>query len=96
MHNNQCKIKAQELVPIDLFFDNWKKIFNVEFHLPETIKTEAIEKMREIVQPGKRRTEIYIKEQAQTFKIQTKKKSKIDFETIEQLLKYEITTKVHI
>ena len=25
VHNNQCKIKAQELVPIELFFDHWKK-----------------------------------------------------------------------
>lgn len=95
-HNKQCKIKAQELIPIDLFFENWKKIFNIEFHLPETITEDTVKEMAEIIQPGKTKTEFFLTEQAQALKLISKKRKSINFETILQLLKLNIKTKVHI
>jgi DNA polymerase-3 subunit alpha len=95
-HANQCKIKAQEFIPIDILFENIKQIFHAEFYLPETATVEHAEELNRALQPGKTKIDIFVQEQASTFKIQAKKKFTVDFKTINQLLQHQIKTKVFI
>jgi len=95
-HTKQCKIKAQEIIPIDLFFEKWKAILSLEFHIPENIEIETIEEIKNIIQPGKIKTEFFIQEQEQEFMMQTKKKYDINHDTILKLAKLNIKIKIKI
>lgn len=47
-----CKIKADQFVPADLFFQEWKKFHAIQLHIPEYMNQELATKMHALLPQG--------------------------------------------
>ena len=84
---SQCKIKANELVPIDLVMQEWSQIERVEFTLPHIIKEQTLEKLHNQLISGNAPLELIFHENGKTLRISTQKRIALDLQTAQNLEK---------
>jgi len=79
-----CKIKALEMVPLELLFHSWSKIFQATIQLPEDISSEIIQEIK-LLSNGKVPLHIAYHEHDKNLKVITKKQVELNFEILKKL-----------
>ncbi|MCK5632851.1 hypothetical protein KAH94_03820, partial [bacterium] len=78
----KCKIKANELIPIDLFLKEWPVIHNVLLTLPNNTEEPTIQNLREKLVKGKIPLSFIFHENGKKLQLRTREKIAIDIETV--------------
>jgi DNA polymerase-3 subunit alpha len=81
----QCKIKANEIIPIDLIFEDWSYIKKVSLAMPETIQEATIQAVKDKLIAGKTAFEIKFNENGKELLLAIKDKFSCDMETLLQM-----------
>ncbi|NBP14337.1 hypothetical protein EBU95_08040 [bacterium] len=92
----KCKILVNEMVPLELFFQEWKAINTVTVELPIHYEIDAIKKIQELLPRGKTPLHITFYEQGKKLKLKTQKTVAIDNSLIEQLESHTFTVTISI
>ncbi|MCF7900407.1 DNA polymerase III subunit alpha, partial [Candidatus Babeliales bacterium] len=88
---NKCKILANEMVPLELFFQEWKELTNVTLHIPPATALPNLKEIEMLLPKGKASLHISFFENGKTLKLKTPKKVTLDEHLIEQIEKHTIT-----
>ncbi|MBN1549777.1 DNA polymerase III subunit alpha [Candidatus Babeliales bacterium] len=91
-----CKIKATDLVPAELFFEQWPSIERVTLTLPVHNVAGALKELSDVVTPGKIPLSLRLQENGKTLHITTKKKIAVDQAALEKLRTHHIATQITI
>lgn len=91
-----CKIKANEIVPFDLFFESWPRIEQITLILPQNFSVDMITTVKEKFSRGKIALNFVFQEQGKTVLLKTKQKITISFEILQELAKHKIKPKITI
>ncbi len=83
--STSCKLIAQELVPLELFFQEWKTIHHAILTLPETVTTQTIQALTTVMPKGKIPLLLQFQENGKTLLLKTKQTVAVDLAIIEQL-----------
>ncbi len=86
----KCKIKANELVPIDLFFQEWPFIQSVSLTLPNSIEELNLQKLREKLVKGKIPLSLIFHENGKKLQLRTREQIALDAEVIQAIEEYDI------
>jgi DNA polymerase III subunit alpha len=87
---NKCKIKAQELVPVELIGSEWSAIENMKMILPKNINEEAVKEIIETLPPGPIPLHILFEENGDPLLLRSHKKIRCSFENFQTLSKLGI------
>lgn len=86
-----CKIKARELIPLEIFFQEWPTIELARLVLPETIDQNWIEEFKTFFTPGTVPLEIIFSENNTTICLAPKKKIALNEDLITKLEAKQVT-----
>ena len=87
---HKCKIKANEFVPIDLFFQEWPTIQKISCTLPGSLSESDIINLKKIMQPGKITLEFIFYENGKKLRLTTKEKVNATSDLFEHLESLQI------
>lgn len=82
---NKCKIKANSIVPIELFFEEYKDIQAVGLKLPEKLTTSFIEKLKNNIPQGNVPLKFKFVENNQELILHSRHKIVCNFEVLSKL-----------
>ena len=91
-----CKIKANELIPLDTLFDNPLLLQKVSLMLPESVEPTLLQSIKELFVPGKTPLEIIFKEHDKTLVLHAKDKISCDLEILLKIHENDIKVNVVI
>lgn len=92
----KCKIKANVLVPVELFFENIS-IQNIDINLPENIDSNLIEEIKNtFTKKGKTSVNFKFKENDKVFKLKTRSNVSIDSDNINKIRELKINFTINI
>ncbi len=91
----KCKIKAEQFVPIDLFFEHWNSIEQIQLNLDQ-FSIETLENLKKNFTKGKTKLNFIFNENNKKLALKTNQSVNIDFETINQLQEKNIEFKFNI
>ena len=87
----QCKIKANDLVPIELVLQEWQHIDHVSFTLPPHIDQQQLDLLKQQLTQGSIPLHLIFQENNKILRITTQKKIALDMQTAQELEKeYEL------
>ncbi len=66
---NKCKIKAQDMVPVELLFQEWPQIERATITLPASFNEPLVQKVREALVPGSIPVELILHENGKKLRI---------------------------
>ena len=89
-----CKIKASDIVPIELFFEKWPSIEHLTLVLPKDAQEDIVEKIKDSLSQGKTPLNIVFNEQNKTMLLRTKQRVSVSFESLNSLDTHNIKTKI--
>ncbi len=92
----KCKILANEFMPIELLFQEWKKINGISLHLPATIDEQALQQIKKQFVSGTIQLRFIIEENDKTLQILTKEKIAIDLDILQQFEAQNIKVKLEL
>ncbi|MFC1841450.1 DNA polymerase III subunit alpha [Candidatus Dependentiae bacterium] len=81
----KCKIKANDMVPIELLLAEWPFISSASFALPNHIEEETIQELRKTLISGKIPLNFIFHENGKRVKLVTKERISLDNETVEAI-----------
>lgn len=81
----QCKIKANEFVPIELVLKEWKWMERFSLELPSTFDASHIEAVKKHLMPGKTPLEFIFHENGKKLCLLTKQKIALDAEHVQEI-----------
>lgn len=87
---NKCKIKANNLIPVDHLFSEYKEIFSMELTLPKAITPELLTIVKDNLGQGKIPLDLKFKENNNTLIIQSTFKVDCSFDALQCLAKNSI------
>lgn len=91
--SRKCKIKVQDMVPIELVLQEWPQVGSVAFTLPPMLTEEYVEKLKASLITGKIPLELIFYENGKKLHVATKMKIGLDQQMLSALEKeYQITT----
>jgi DNA polymerase-3 subunit alpha len=93
---NKCKIKANDLVPVELVLQEWPRITKASFELPQNVKDATLQKLKKLMIKGKIPLEMTLNENGKELCITTKQRIALDKETIEQIEQMNIEVKISL
>lgn len=83
---HKCKIKANQMIPIDLFFTNWPTIHKLSCMLPPSgINQESLTHIKELLPPGTIGLEFIIPENGKLLRLTAKQKVAVSHDLLEKL-----------
>ncbi len=85
MSQHKCKIKANEFVPIELFFDEWKSLTGVRFTLPSEFGADLLETIGRSCPRGNLLVSITLQENGKKVRIASSRRVSISGETLTEL-----------
>jgi DNA polymerase-3 subunit alpha len=88
-----CKIKANDIVPIELVLSEWPVIENILFMLPDDITEEAITTIKNELTRGNAPLHLGFQENEKKLRLTTKEKILLSAESAQELEKHNITIK---
>ena len=92
-----CKILANEICPIDLFFEKWQNIGGIALILPKLADTTVPVTIKEKLNPGKNQVHIIFQEQEKTMALKLFNKFNISFDLLHELqTKHDIIVKIKL
>lgn len=80
-----CKIKANDLVPIELFFQEWTGITMLSLHLPSLFNETLIEDIKKLLIPGKVSCRFVFSEEQKRLALKSNQPIALDLKTLETL-----------
>jgi DNA polymerase-3 subunit alpha len=80
-----CKLLANEMVPLELFFQEWKTIHHALLQVPEGISAQSMKEVSSLLPKGKIPLMVQFYENGKTLLLKTKKTIAVDIPIIEQL-----------
>jgi len=83
--SNQCKIKANELVPVELVLQEWPRMGKASFTLPQNIEEEALKALKEKLVRGTIPLEFIMHENGQKLRLTTKGKIALDADMVKAI-----------
>ena len=83
----QCKIKANNLVPIELVLQEWQHIDHVSFTLPSHIDQQKLGLLKQQLTQGPIPLHLIFQENNKTLRITTQEKIALDMQTAQELEK---------
>jgi len=89
----QCKIKAQDIVPVELVLNEWPHIENITITMPDGVKEEIIESLKQKIAKGTAPLHVLFTENGKTLRLTTKEKVLLDMATAQELEDENITIK---
>ncbi|HZW60683.1 MAG TPA: DNA polymerase III subunit alpha [Candidatus Babeliales bacterium] len=93
---NKCKIKANELIPIELLFQEWPAIEKASLALPTNFDEMLIKQLSETLKDGSTPVEFIFHENGKKLRLAIRKKIAIDQELLQNLEKHEIKVKLQL
>jgi len=87
---HQCKIKAMEFVPMELFFEHWQPLPGLTITLPATASDHLLQEIVKHIQPGNTSLRIVFNEHATTLKLASKQQIKVDLPLLTELEKHQL------
>ena len=91
-----CKIKVNEMIPVELFLDQWPTISAAQFILPTSIRNEDLLELKKQIPSGKTSLEIIFYENGKQLRLKTRSKININKEIIGKLEEKDILVKLTI
>lgn len=82
---NKCKIKANELVPVELFFDKWKTIERCTLKMPQSFDQGHIDEIGKVIKRGKIPLRFEFYENGVKLRLQTHNRIACDLATVNAL-----------
>ena len=96
MSTGTCKILANELCPIDLFFEKWPNIENVTLLLPAEADVSIAQTIKEKFTQGKTPLQIIFKEHEKIMILKTNKRFALSLDLLNELaIDYGIKVKIN-
>lgn len=83
--SQKCKIKANEIVPIDLLWDEWKQFEHLTIQLPPHVDQAFCQKIKSSLPSGPTPLRLMFQENDATLKIATQQRVKISFSHLQEL-----------
>ncbi len=93
---NKCKILANEMVPLELFFQEWKVFTGITLSLPATKQLSELKQIQDLLPKGKTPLYITFQENGKRLKLKTQKTIALDTPLIEQLEQFELNVQFHL
>jgi DNA polymerase-3 subunit alpha len=81
----KCKIKANELIPLELFFQEWQKPLRLECEVSPGITPAALATLKTHLQAGTSSFDILFHENGKKLRLATKEKVEINFQICKTL-----------
>ncbi len=81
----QCKIKANEFVPVELVLQEWKWLQGFSLELPNTFDANLIESLKKMLNPGKTPLEFVFHENGKKLCLVTKHKIAMDTTQVQEI-----------
>jgi hypothetical protein len=91
VEGNPCKIKAQDIVPLELALSEWPHIEQVTLTLPHTITEDTLINMKQCLSKGNAPLSIIFHENEKKLRLTTKEKVLLSDESAQLLEKHDIT-----
>lgn len=82
---HQCKIKANVMVPVELFYQEWPDITHAAFHLPAALESKLIATLKQDLEKGSTPLHLIFHENGKKLRLKTGKKIKIDPDQLHDL-----------
>ncbi|MDR3551157.1 MAG: hypothetical protein P4L31_07120, partial [Candidatus Babeliales bacterium] len=92
----KCKIKADEFVPIELFFEQWPHIEKVSLNLPGTIEETLLQDIKTALLRGKIPLELIFHENGKKLQLVCTNSVSLDANTIQTLEKQNVGVTVQL
>ncbi|MCL4361288.1 DNA polymerase III subunit alpha [Candidatus Dependentiae bacterium] len=92
----QCKIIAQNLVPLDLFFEQWPNIHNLSISVSENFISDKLQDLKTKFSKGSCRLQLLYKENEKILKLNANQKIAINSKLIEELDALQLSPKIII
>jgi len=92
----KCKILANEFIPIELLFQEWKKINGISLHLPTTTDEAALQQIKKQFVSGTIQLRFIIEENNKILQILTKEKIAVDLDILQQFEAQNIKVKLEL
>ena len=92
---NKCKILANEMVPLDLFFQEWKQFLSITLIMPAK-DIPDLKKIQALLPKGKAPLHVAFHENGKTLTLKTKHLISLDLPLIEQLEQLDIKVQFQI
>lgn len=83
--STQCKIKANEFVPVELLLQEWKWMERFSLELPQTFDQELIDAMKKLLVPGKTPLDLIFHENGKKLCLATKQKIALDAQQVQSI-----------
>lgn len=93
---NTCKIKATEMVPIDLFLQEWPNIRSMSIQLPDAIVEGNLELLKKNITKGTIPLDLLFYEQGKQWRLRVKERMQINTIITEQLKSLDMKLKVEL
>ena len=90
---HKCKIKANECIPIDLFFQEWPNIQKLICKLPPSISESFLSELKNNFTAGSVPLEFIFSENSKMLRLATREKIAVNIELIEKLNSAKIATR---
>jgi DNA polymerase-3 subunit alpha len=78
----QCKIKAQEIVPIELVMQEWQVFNHAQLTLPHTITEKELKELQRLLQSGKIPVQFLFSDNGKKIMLKSTKRVALDQETL--------------
>ncbi len=88
---HKCKIKANELIPLDLFFQEWPSIPKISCHLPTAFYQDHATDFKKQLCPGKTSLEFIFVENGKRLRLTAREKIMVSLEMLEYFEKQRVT-----
>lgn len=92
-NESQCKIKAQDIVPLELALSEWPHIENITLTLPTDIQEDNVLSLKNQLTKGTTPLHLIFQENGKTLRLATKEKIILDMNSAQTLEKEKITIK---
>lgn len=89
--STSCKLLADEMVPLELFFQEWKTIHHALVQVPDTLSSTSMQEVSSLLPKGKIPLLIQFKENGKALLLKTKQTIALDVPLIEQLKAHDVT-----
>ncbi len=83
--STSCKLLANEIVPLELFFQEWKTIHHAVLKLPEGVTPDSVRQINGLLPKGKIPLMVQFQENGKSLLLKTKQTVGLDLSLVEQL-----------
>ena len=90
----QCKIKANEIVPLDLFFEHWSTIKSLRINVSDSIDINVLKSVKEKLIKGQTNFELFFKEHDKNLRLNTNFKILVDLTLLNILEENQLISKL--